>query len=402
MSADEGFDLERRAREWLGEKVANQIDLVTLEQQVRRLGRLADRPSEGAWALAWELMLAQADAFASQRGCGAPRHPSGRVALPVLGATANARTGLVPGHVRAPVDLRSASVQELALVPGLGVATAKRLEGAFSSPTPPASLEDAISRSLLDPATFERIRGYVTLGASREGSARPPVSFARLAREAADRGELAGLLADFWAHAEQATYWPLDRPSFDPVEPIIQRGQTLYEELFPCDERALRIAPLWGQAYLRVILRLLRSSHQRVRVAMFGLCSSFNPKLRPLLEELVAAHERGVDVRVLHDADEQEGGLWADDIAFLMERGVPCRGIERLHERTVVVDDDLVSGSVGWTSQSIFRTDELSLHTRSADIATETVKSLDALWSEGAPADFWSTVDDAQSDEDQA
>jgi phosphatidylserine/phosphatidylglycerophosphate/cardiolipin synthase-like enzyme len=399
MSANEGFDIERRARDWLGEKVADQIDLGVLEHYVRRLGRLDDAPSEGAWELAWESMRAQADAFASQRGCGYRRRSSPRVALPAPGISADARTGLVPAHVRAPVDLRSATARELTVVPGMAAATAQRLEAAFSSPSPPASLEDALAQRELDPATFERIRGYVTVGSPEEVFVRDSATFAQHAREAADRGELPGLLTELWDHAGRATYWPLDRPSLDPVEQALQRGQALYDGLSQCDEQALRSAPLWGQAYLRVILRLLRSADKRVRVAMFGLCASSNPKLRPLLEGLVVAHERGIDVRMLHDADEHQGDLWADDVAFLMERGVPCRGIERLHERSVVVDDDLVIGSVGWTAQSIFRTDELSLHLRSPDRATETVKSLDALWSRGDPADFWSATGESDGDE---
>lgn len=107
-----------------------------------------------------------------------------------------------------------------------------------------------------------------------------------------------------------------------------------------------------------LLLELLAQARERVWLQMFYVTDT------PLIAALVAARQRGVDVRVLQDPNEFSLGLHlagAPNIAYtakLVDAGVPLRLYRsrpggQMHQKSLLVDDRwVVVGATNWTRQS--------------------------------------------------
>ena len=112
---------------------------------------------------------------------------------------------------------------------------------------------------------------------------------------------------------------------------------------------------------------------------------------RVLLDALIAAHNRGVAVRVLLDADRPEDPYRSSVInaaaqAYLTAAGIPVQfdSTERLlHSKYLVADGSLVIlGSHNWSAGSYFVYDDLSLVIQSGELAQTLTTRFASLWQE--------------------
>jgi phosphatidylserine/phosphatidylglycerophosphate/cardiolipin synthase-like enzyme len=164
------------------------------------------------------------------------------------------------------------------------------------------------------------------------------------------------------------------------------------------DPPAPAFAPVAGidvlaRRYHAAVGELIAGAGSRVDVCMFhvALPSPAHPT-RQLLDQLVAAHGRGVAVRVLTDSDRTEDPYLSTvingpAIAVLRDAGVPVRvdtPEALLHSKFLVIDDDLaVVGSHNWSAGSYFTFDDLSLVLRTTGLAGELRARFDGLWAAG-------------------
>ena len=141
---------------------------------------------------------------------------------------------------------------------------------------------------------------------------------------------------------------------------------------------------LSGQPYVRRLVDEISRARSRVWVSMFGLAAARTRRLRDLVAALGAAHKRGVDVRVLYDARGDFRNVWAVDAHAFAAAGIPAHPwplLTRMHARAVVIDrSHAFIGSVGWTPQSVFRTEELTLHLVQAGITEAVAKHFERWW----------------------
>jgi DNA uptake protein ComE-like DNA-binding protein len=142
--------------------------------------------------------------------------------------------------------------------------------------------------------------------------------------------------------------------------------------------------------YYRRLPDLLESAVVSIKVAMFhaALPDDDHPTRR-LLDELVSANQRGVDVKVLLDQDRDTDPYKSTVIntaarSYLLARGVDCQfdtADRLLHSKFVVIDDSTcVIGSHNWSAGSYFQFDDLSLVVGSAELGARLSTRFDLLW----------------------
>lgn len=102
-----------------------------------------------------------------------------------------------------------------------------------------------------------------------------------------------------------------------------------------------------------------------------------------LSEELVCAHKRGVDVRVIVD-DEQAKATGAE-AEWLANSGVPVvtdNSPARMHHKFVVSDSKVLSGSFNWTKQASTKNNENLCILQESNVVKSFAREFDHLWNE--------------------
>lgn len=125
------------------------------------------------------------------------------------------------------------------------------------------------------------------------------------------------------------------------------------------------------------VLPLLRDAKDSIEVAMFFLTH------KNLSRELVAAHERGIKVRVIIDATGATNGY--SKHKFLRRNGIPVK-VEtwggKMHMKSALVDGrHLVIGSMNWTSAGESKNDENTIVMRDFPQAKRFSRFFNDMWS---------------------
>lgn len=147
-------------------------------------------------------------------------------------------------------------------------------------------------------------------------------------------------------------------------------------------------------SYARVLLELLSQAERSIHVAMYRISyySGYADSLaNDLLHALIAASQRGLDVRVmLDDCAYYEDSAEANLISaiFLHQRGVDVRLDDAnltTHAKLVVIDGDTVLlGSTNWNYYSLERNCETDMvFVDLPEIATPFEAYFQSLWSSG-------------------
>ncbi|NPA86445.1 MAG: phospholipase, partial [Candidatus Diapherotrites archaeon] len=110
--------------------------------------------------------------------------------------------------------------------------------------------------------------------------------------------------------------------------------------------------------YCRDVGNLIDSAKDEIDVAVYLIRYRDTNCPEILLEKLVEARERGVDVRVFTEEDDYNERA----VEFLREHNVPVFIVEPfLHAKALKVDDCVVVGSHNWTWNAMHRNVEVSL-----------------------------------------
>ncbi len=138
--------------------------------------------------------------------------------------------------------------------------------------------------------------------------------------------------------------------------------------------------------YARAVERLVAAARRRVWVAMFVVRAEDEAAVRPLLQALVDARSRGVDVRVCLDFGDKVGTAGEPDSKhevareWLRSRGVPTLLDEKertTHSKVVLVDERwAVIGSHNWTFSALGRNREASVLLEDPAVVAELERGL--------------------------
>jgi len=121
---------------------------------------------------------------------------------------------------------------------------------------------------------------------------------------------------------------------------------------------------------------LIARAEKHINIAVFFLTEKY------LTADLIAAHQRGVDVRVIIDATSAKNEYSKHEV--LREAGIPVK-IEnwggKMHLKTASVDDEfLILGSMNWTSAGQMSNDENTLLVHSQKWTSHFDGYFDGLW----------------------
>lgn len=126
----------------------------------------------------------------------------------------------------------------------------------------------------------------------------------------------------------------------------------------------------------RGVRPLLQQAQHSIDVAVFFLTH------KRITADLIAAHRRGVRVRVILDATAARNGYTKHEI--LRAAGIPVKVEDwggKMHAKAAVIDGHtLVTGSMNWTSAGEGGNDENTLLLRSRPLARQFQSWFDALW----------------------
>lgn len=322
--------------------------------------------------------LAAAGSRPPQRACLVEASP-----VPALGGVVRARDR---------VPLNSASAQALTREAGLSPALAdavvaeRRARGAF------ASLEDLERRVRgLGPHHLAEVADRLDLGGPAEA----------LRAHAAPTGDLDRDLATLAALQRGAT--PAARLAAA-LETAAALGAA---EPHPATRDGRRRAPpapagdawealawtgvLAGGAYVQSVPLLIQGAARSIDLCMYHVaCGAAGHPTRTLLDGLVAAHGRGVQVRVLLDRDRRDDPYLstvvnAEARRILEKAGVPVRSdspARLLHSKFLILDGELaVLGSHNWSAGSYSGYDDVTLCLSSPGLAGALARRFEELWS---------------------
>lgn len=128
------------------------------------------------------------------------------------------------------------------------------------------------------------------------------------------------------------------------------------------------------------VLDAIHASTRSVRIKMFAFSH------RPLLEAVVAAHRRGVDVKVMLNPERRDGETDNDAAReMLAQFGIEVResnpAFDLTHEKSMVVDDEhAFVESLNWTEENFTLTRDYAVVTPSAYEVAEIIDCFEADW----------------------
>ncbi len=121
---------------------------------------------------------------------------------------------------------------------------------------------------------------------------------------------------------------------------------------------------------------LLQAAQERIDIAVFFLTS------KAVTKDLIAAHQRGVKVRVILDATAAKNGYTKHEL--LREVGIAVK-VEswggKMHMKSAAIDGQhLIAGSMNWTSAGEWDNDENTLLIHDPALAEQYHGTFDKLW----------------------
>ena len=131
-----------------------------------------------------------------------------------------------------------------------------------------------------------------------------------------------------------------------------------------------------GFAMYRGVIPLIQEAQESIDISMFFLTH------KNVSKELVAANNRGVNVRVIIDATSATNGYSKHN--YLRDNGIPVK-VEnwggKMHMKSAIIDSKhLIVGSMNWTSAGESKNDENTLIVRNALDANSYQEFFNELW----------------------
>lgn len=305
-------------------------------------------------------------------------------ALPVLGRVLAAR---IVDHRREHGPFRA--VEELVRVEGLGAQGVEQLRARVTVGGPrPVFRSEALEAFVREPS-FER---YVQWMARGEGS-----FLWRLGQGGGPAKQVLVELEDCLRDVREHPYGVARRLGFTRAS-AVRAERERRERAHLLDESTTGPARagvlLRHGAYPEFVAKVLAGAEDSVRLVLFFFrYVDARYPTQALLQQLIAAHERGVDVQVILDRDA-EGDVYNSRLInlpayqALKAKQVPVRydTVARLtHSKGLLVDGrHLVMGSHNWTLSAFTRYDETSVYLDSEELGTRFEARFQALWKDAA------------------
>ncbi|XP_062894481.1 mitochondrial cardiolipin hydrolase [Mobula hypostoma] len=139
-----------------------------------------------------------------------------------------------------------------------------------------------------------------------------------------------------------------------------------------------------GESALSSLARLLLGAGRSLDVCVFSI-SSFD-----LGSVVLAVYSRGVRVRVVTDSDYM--AMAGSQVGKFRKAGIEVRhdqDTSYMHHKFALIDGSiLVTGSLNWSTQGIFRNKENVIIIKDIDVVKAFVEEFERLWNEYDPTKY--------------
>lgn len=390
-------------------------DISRMEEVLRRTGAalgVLDEGSEDPWlvdasAYQW-LVIEQALDAASRQLLRLPADGwSGYGLASRRGAPAS--PPLKPARMMEKLNVNLATQEQLEALPGLGPASAGRLLASRLSKGSFEDLEQVRRAAGLSEAAYYRVRPLLRIGPDRRQllpglydeiersgvtALAQAISGGEIGAPFAQGSDGPGILLDLVEHLAEAVARQAFRPRFWSPDPRRLASAQASLERTAAVRRAgthpAAVAPVSSRKYQPLLLELIGLARQRIWCQMFFF--SIGGEDSPgddILEALVDAAGRGVDVRLILDHDlpgDYHGARDVNQAAFkqLADAGIAVRAALpdiTAHAKALLVDDrHVLLGSHNWTASSFYRYEDTSLYAVSEGLAADLAGVHERRW----------------------
>jgi len=131
-----------------------------------------------------------------------------------------------------------------------------------------------------------------------------------------------------------------------------------------------------GEACLEIITRACKSAKNKIDICVFTISDD------RISQEILAAHQRGIDVRIISDNHKSEDR--GSDIDALAEQGLAVRLDEtrhHMHHKFAIFDETLlINGSFNWTRSASQSNEENIVTCYETSVIKEFCQKFEALW----------------------
>lgn len=155
------------------------------------------------------------------------------------------------------------------------------------------------------------------------------------------------------------------------------------------------IVPISDSDYFSIAHGQLKGAKSKIHIIMFnmGFYSDYpDSHANQLLDSLVSAKERGVDVKVILEGGEDFLKDFTNKYAclYLSENGISVKydpkGVTT-HAKLIIADNAVILGSTNWNFYSLDRNHETDVLVKSVAIANHFEQYFDNLWKRSMETD---------------
>ena len=146
------------------------------------------------------------------------------------------------------------------------------------------------------------------------------------------------------------------------------------------DNRApeMEIIPVNNRDYLPAVIEMIRNATARIHIIQFLI--SNHGSVKDILDELISAHDRGVEVMVLCDETVEDTH---DGIEYLLEHGIDAKfdsDRKTTHNKLIIVDNRTLLGSTNFSNTSINKANEANVLINNLMITDYYEEYFQSLW----------------------
>jgi len=149
-----------------------------------------------------------------------------------------------------------------------------------------------------------------------------------------------------------------------------------------------QVTTLVNEEYYPVVHEALGEAKKSISLAMLVIKKGGEPDhpVNTLLDDLIAAHKRGVKVKVILEQPNTRDSLYRNNrkvIDYLTRAGVKAKFDDKAtttHDKLIIIDEDtIIIGNHNWTYAALKQNNEVSLLIKSSPVNPEFKRYFDSI-----------------------